>query len=146
MAGALSAAVLLGVSITAGVGAMWLLSRLDSMSPGRRLGRRWLLVVSVMATAAIPLGSPERFRGGAGVLSLFMVMALSIAATAVHHRRRTGILIYQLELAMIWWMWLGCRFLLFWHFRLSMVIIVGILWVLFAFFGWLALYPARREI
>lgn len=144
MAGALSAAVFLVVSIATGAGAMWLLSRLDSLSPGRRLGRRGLLLLSVMATAAIPLGGPERFRGGAGVLSLFMVMALSIAASVVHHVRRTGMSIYQLELAMIWWVWLGCRFLLFWHFRLSMVIIVGILWVLFAFFGWLALSPARR--
>ena len=135
----------LAVSITTGVAAMWLLSRVDSLSPGRRLGRRALLLSSVMATAAVPLVGPEWFRSGAGVMSLFMVMALAIVASAVHHRQRTRMLIYQLELALIWWLWLGCRFLLFWHFRLDMVFIVGILWLLFAFFGWLALHKTARR-
>ena len=107
------------VSITAGVAAMWLLSRIDTLSPGRRLGRRGLPLLSVLAAAAITLSGPEWVRGGGAILSMFSVMALSIAASVVHYRQRTGMLVYQLELAVIWWLWLGCVFLLLWRFHLG---------------------------
>jgi len=138
------AALFLAVSIAAGALAMWLLSRVDRLSPGRKLGRRGLLVLSVIAAAGVTLSGPEWFYGGGPVLSVFIVMALSIGTTGVHHYQRSGQLVCQLELAMIWWLWLGCRILML-RFSLGMVISVAILWLIFAFFAWMALFPGRRH-
>ena len=56
---ALYTVLLLVVSVGAGAAATWILIRIDRMTPGRRLGRRALMVLSAMAAGAEAFAGPR---------------------------------------------------------------------------------------
>ena len=132
------------VAVGSGVSATWLLIRIDRMTPGRRLGRRALMALSALAVAAEFTVGRTWLGGGAGVLSVFLMMALSMAWSAVHYVQRTHLWLYQAELALFWWIWIVTVGLAKGDLRGALTYLSWY-WIIFAVFGGLALYPARRR-
>lgn len=133
------------VAIGAGAASTWLLVRVEQSGAGRRLGRRALWLLSIAATAALHLGPPDWFRGGAPILSWILLMTLAIAGSVAHHRMGSSMLVYQVEMAVTWWAWFALSSLIRQRLTLGGVVGVTIFWLLFAFFGALALYHRRPK-
>lgn len=135
----------LSAALATGLVSTWLLSRVDTLREGRRIGRRTLWLISIVAAAAINLPPPDLLLGGSYVASLILVMILSVTISVVHYRLHSPWPIYHIELALTWILWFGLTAFFRGAFLFEPAFGAMVVWFLFAAFGSLAIYPFRRR-
>lgn len=141
----LYAAAALVVSVGAAVAATMLLHQVDRLSPGRRLGRRALLLLSAAATAALAATPRHLLAGGAPILSVLLVMGLCIITSVLHYVRQTRLPTYLTDVTLIWLVWIAGNLLVRWRWSWGLILVTLILWVIFTMAGILGVYPSSRR-